>query len=98
MILLHLYMHRSMMTTIHSHLCGRNTIISLLIFTRPILTSKNSLAACMEYFVSHRHHHRQMHIQMPLSITCHHATTDGYHVKCFLESLQSDIDCFHEYL
>lgn len=27
-------------------------------------------------------------ILMPLSITCHHATTDGYHVKCFLESLQ----------
>ena len=25
---------------------------------------------------------------LPLSITCHHAATDGYHVKCFLETLQ----------
>ena len=31
---------------------------------------------------------------MPLSITCHHATTDGYHVKCFLEDLQRDMDVF----
>ena len=31
---------------------------------------------------------------MPLSITCHHATTDGYHVKCFLEDLQRDMDAF----
>lgn len=33
-------------------------------------------------------------ILMPLSITCHHATTDGYHVKGFLESLQQDIEGF----
>lgn len=31
---------------------------------------------------------------MPLSITCHHATTDGYHVSCFLNDLQSAMDCF----
>lgn len=31
---------------------------------------------------------------MPLSITCHHATTDGYHVNCFLTDLQKMIDCF----
>ena len=35
---------------------------------------------------------------MPLSITCHHATTDGYHVKCFLEALQEDMDHFYRYL
>lgn len=30
--------------------------------------------------------------KMPLSITCHHATTDGYHVHCFLKSLQEAMD------
>ncbi|HPE37956.1 MAG TPA: CatA-like O-acetyltransferase [Bacillota bacterium] len=35
---------------------------------------------------------------MPLSLTCHHATTDGYHVKCFLESLDEDIRDFKQYL
>lgn len=35
---------------------------------------------------------------MPLSITCHHATTDGYHVTRFLESLQKDMDNFQQYL
>lgn len=37
-------------------------------------------------------------ILMPLSITCHHATTDGYHIKLFLESLQEDINNFEKYL
>jgi len=37
-------------------------------------------------------------ILMPLSVTCHHAATDGYHVKCFLESLQKDMDDFQRYL
>ena len=37
-------------------------------------------------------------ILMPLSITCHHATTDGYHIKCFLDSLQEDINDFVQYL
>lgn len=32
--------------------------------------------------------------KMPLSITCHHATTDGYHVQCFLNSLQEAMDHF----
>lgn len=35
---------------------------------------------------------------MPLSLTCHHAATDGWHVKCFLEELQKDMDCFEKYL
>lgn len=35
---------------------------------------------------------------MPLSMTCHHATTDGYHVKCFLDTLQADADQFETYL
>ena len=38
------------------------------------------------------------HTLLPLSLTCHHATTDGYHVKCFLESLQADMDNFQQYL
>ena len=35
---------------------------------------------------------------MPLSLTCHHATTDGWHIKCFLEDLQQDIENFDRYL
>lgn len=35
---------------------------------------------------------------LPLSLTCHHATTDGYHVHCFLETLQQDMDCFKQFL
>ncbi len=28
---------------------------------------------------------------MPLSLTCHHATTDGYHIHRFLETLETDM-------
>lgn len=28
---------------------------------------------------------------MPLSLTCHHATTDGWHVSRFLEDLNADL-------
>lgn len=35
---------------------------------------------------------------MPLSLTCHHATTDGYHIKIFLEALREDIRDFRQYL
>ncbi|WAJ24376.1 CatA-like O-acetyltransferase [Lacrimispora xylanolytica] len=28
-------------------------------------------------------------VSMPISISVHHATTDGWHVKCFLEELQA---------
>ena len=35
---------------------------------------------------------------MPLSITCHHATTDGYHVSRFLEQLQTDANHFEQFL
>jgi len=31
---------------------------------------------------------------LPLSVTCHHAATDGYHVKCFLDTLQESADHF----
>ncbi len=31
---------------------------------------------------------------MPLSLTCHHATTDGYHVNKFIETLQRYMDTF----
>ena len=37
-------------------------------------------------------------IIMPLSLTCHHATTDGYHIKCFLDNLQKDINSFEKYI
>ena len=36
-------------------------------------------------------------VLMPLSITCHHATTDGYHVRMFLEELQTEADRFEIY-
>ena len=36
-------------------------------------------------------------LMMPLSITCHHATTDGYHVNCFLQQLQMEADRFDQY-
>lgn len=35
---------------------------------------------------------------MPLSITCHHAATDGYHVSLFLEELQRQADNFEKYM
>ena len=41
---------------------------------------------------------RDGRLMMPLSMTCHHATTDGYHVARFLEELQTDMDCFSRYL
>ena len=37
-------------------------------------------------------------ILMPLSITCHHASTDGYHVKCFLDDFQESADNFMRFL
>ena len=41
---------------------------------------------------------RDGRVYMPLSLTCHHAATDGYHVKCFLEALQEDMNGFKQYL
>ena len=35
---------------------------------------------------------------MPLSLTCHHATTDGYHISQFLQQLNDDIIHFEQYL
>ena len=35
---------------------------------------------------------------MPLSMTCHHATTDGYHVSLFLEQLQEEMNRFEQYI
>lgn len=37
-------------------------------------------------------------IMMPLSVTCHHAATDGYHVNRFLETLQSEMKSFEQYI
>ena len=35
---------------------------------------------------------------MPLSLTCHHATTDGYQISQFLKQLNDDIIHFEQYL
>ncbi len=35
---------------------------------------------------------------LPLSLTCHHATTDGYHVGRFLERIQADMNSFEAFL
>lgn len=35
---------------------------------------------------------------MPLSLTCHHATTDGYHISAFLENLRQDIGRFDDFV
>ncbi len=37
-------------------------------------------------------------IQMPLSVTVHHATTDGYHLKVFFEELQRTMNDPNEWL
>ena len=37
-------------------------------------------------------------LMMPLSITCHHAATDGYHVNQFLTQLQAEADQFDRYI
>ena len=37
-------------------------------------------------------------IKMPLSVTVHHATTDGYHLKVFFEELQRTMNCPEEWL
>lgn len=37
-------------------------------------------------------------VTMPLSITVHHATTDGYHLKVFFEELQRTMNCPDEWL
>ena len=36
--------------------------------------------------------------KMPLSITCHHAATDGYHVNAFLEALQMEMNMVERYI
>lgn len=35
---------------------------------------------------------------MPLSITCHHAAADGWHIARFLERWQAEADAFEQYL
>lgn len=41
---------------------------------------------------------REGAMYMPLSLTCHHAATDGYHVHLFLETLQTYMDTFERFL
>ena len=42
--------------------------------------------------------HQGSLIMMPLSITAHHATTDGWHIKCFLDDLQKAMDKTEEWI
>lgn len=35
---------------------------------------------------------------LPLSLTCHHAAVDGWHVSRFLETLQAESDAFEKYI
>jgi chloramphenicol O-acetyltransferase type A len=41
---------------------------------------------------------REGKLYMPLSITCHHATTDGYHVNLFIDTLQDDANNVEKYI
>ena len=41
-----------------------------------------------------RYFEREGRLILPLSLTCHHAATDGWHVKEFLEGLQREMDLF----
>ena len=47
---------------------------------------------------SGKFYEKEGRIFLPLSITCHHATTDGYHVNLFLEKLQNRVNKFEKYL
>ena len=53
---------------------------------------------CKHYYFpsveSGRFEERDGRTILPLSITCHHAATDGWHVKGFLEQLQREADDF----
>lgn len=37
-------------------------------------------------------------IFMPLSVTCHHAAVDGYHVSRFIDTLQEDANSFEKFI
>jgi len=41
-----------------------------------------------------KYHKEGGRMLMPLSLNCHHATTDGYHISEFLKALQQDMDNF----
>ena len=43
-----------------------------------------------------KYHNEGDRVIMPLSLTCHHATTDGWHIAGFLEDLENDIKHFSE--
>ena len=45
-----------------------------------------------------RFEEREGRLMMPLSITCHHAAADGWHVQQFLTSCQEGADRFGERL
>lgn len=45
-----------------------------------------------------KYHEEKDRLLMPLSVTCHHATTDGYHISEFIRCLQEGMDQFDEVL
>ena len=42
--------------------------------------------------------HQGGRTMLPLSVTCHHAATDGWHVQRFLKELQADMDGFEAFV
>ena len=45
-----------------------------------------------------RFYEKDGRLMMPLSLTCHHAATDGYHIHRFLEELQTNMEIFERFL
>ena len=47
---------------------------------------------------SGKFYEKEGRLLMPLSLTCHHATTDGWHITQFIETLQQYADKFEEFI
>ena len=47
---------------------------------------------------SGKFYEKEGRLLMSLSITCHHATTDGWHINQFMERMQADADRFEIFL
>ena len=75
------------------HTIVRGTVMRKLLLCFAFLLVLLSGAFCAGKF-----YEQNRKILLPLSITCHHAATDGYHVHRFLETLQQEADTFEQYL
>ena len=45
-----------------------------------------------------KYHTENDKLIMSVSVTCHHATTDGYHIKTFFEELQREMNCMENFI